>query len=196
MLLGAVFGKFSPTLNSRYFTAYACTIAQYAAKFERYRSLASDAAQARLDTIPAPPFSRFEPKQPRSEAYDQDRLRLGNTDALRYKRCFGLVALCKRESNSAGAVTPASFQVVTKVCWWQPLRSRWERGFVRTTAYSASYSPKYAAGHASHLALGMPVVGILERPPLRSLAHELVGLGSRVPSRLEGLLPVYTLPSR
>ena len=34
----------------------------------------------------------------------------------------------------------------------------------RTTAYSASYSPKYATGHASHLALGIPVVGILERP--------------------------------
>ena len=163
---GCFWGILSLRLIRVFLMSYTCTIAQYASKFERYHSLASDAAQAHLETIPFPPFSRFEPKQPRSEVFDQDRLHLGNTDALRYKRCFGLVALCKRESNSAGTVTPASFQVATKVCWGQPLRSRWEHGFFRTTAYSASYSPKYATGHASHLALGMPVVGILERPPL------------------------------
>ena len=110
--------------------------------FQHYRSLPNADRANYLATIPLPPDSRFEAKIPLSEQYDQDRVHLSVTDACRYKRIFGLVAALRLESRSAGTRTPASFQVVTKVCWWSTVNARWEHGYFRTTAFSAAFTPQ------------------------------------------------------
>ena len=66
---------------------FSCTVAQYAAMFERYHQIRDEAQkQEHLASIQFPTYSRFVPKVQRSEILDQDCLHLGATDAIRFKR--------------------------------------------------------------------------------------------------------------
>ena len=85
---------------------------------------------------------------------------------MQYASNAFLVSLRRvRERRIARARSlPLPFKLSPKIFWWKASAARWEHGFFRTTAYSAAFSPKYAIGTASHIALGMPVVGMLEKP--------------------------------
>ena len=94
------------------------TISQYARKFEEHHEAAWPANRREvIDRIPLPPNHRFSPKNPPTSDYDQDRVRLSATDAIRYKGIFGPVASLKVEPSASGANTPESAQIVTKISW-------------------------------------------------------------------------------
>ena len=154
---------------------YSMTILQYARKFEEYRAVADPAKRREiLDQIPLPTIHRFSPKNPSCSDYDQDRVHLSATDAIRYKRIFGLVSSVKFEHAAAGALTPASAQIVTKISWRKASAQRWERGFFRTTAYSAAFTHPRADGSSAHIALGMAIVGIVEAPHSSKMSANLI----------------------
>ena len=109
---------------------YSMTISQYARQFEEYHEAVGPANRREItDRIPLPPNHRFSPKNPSSADYDQDRVPLSATEAIRYKRIFPLVDSVKVEPSAAGANTPASAQIVAKISWWNSSAQHWDTGF-------------------------------------------------------------------
>ena len=66
--------------------------------------------------------------------------------------------------GGANTSTPASAQIVLRICWWGRSVDSYRSTFVRVTAFAASYSPRSVTGLACNLRIGDCVTGVLEKP--------------------------------
>ena len=81
------------------------------------------------------------------------------------RRVWGVVgSLGVGKTGGANTTTPASAQIVMRLCWWDPTADKYRSTFVRVGAYAASISPRLVSGFACNLRIGDIVTGVLERP--------------------------------
>lgn len=118
-----------------------------------------------LRTAPLPKGSGLIFRIRDSTTFDHDRLNLSLLGATRFSRAWGIVASLRNEVKSANTTAPASAQIWLRLPWRDLDDDVYRSFFVRTTAYSASYTPRYINGNtACNLTVGDVVSGVLEKP--------------------------------
>ena len=142
--------------------------ADTASLFRSFHRAAPSERAALIRDAPLPRGASVALKVEKSSIFDQDRLNLGQRDAARTDRIWGMVVHINPASGSANTWTPACAQVMFRFCWFDDFDRCKRSIFLRTSAYTASFAPRVVSDQPRNLRRGDLVSGLLHRGFLES----------------------------
>ena len=142
---------FTIDLSLKYVTSDLCDARGFGARSTSFGG-ADPAERQRLllpDPLPIGTALNFLPHGVRRVG--QDRLYLSRPDAVMFQRVWGIEDSVRIEVQSSNTTTPASAQVALRLPWYDANDAEYRSFSVRTTSFSAPYTPRYVNGDTARI---------------------------------------------